>query len=345
MTVMSDILDPDALARHVANGTVRATPAPELGLTVYKYSPMVPAMRLWDQVTLTCRGIIFDDDGRLVARPFSKFFNLSEHADGEIDINATGLVMDKIDGSLGIGFHRDGAWHVSTQGSARSEHAVFATGLMRAAYADTRVVDGWTPLFEIIAPQFRIVADYGDTEDLILLGAVADDGRWIGPDAARELFGFTGPVAPSWRGSIRDALATPDPGDLSEGFVVAPDTGPMVKIKFPSYLAAHRARFQITPRSVFRALRDGTDAEVRALLPDEFYADFDAVAAPLRARFAEVEEEAAAWSARVPEGDRGHRARWVTAHVPPRLRSVVMRRAVAGDDATDAIWRIVGEGL
>ena len=33
---------------------------------------------MWDEITLQCRGLVTDNEGNVVARPFKKFFNIEE---------------------------------------------------------------------------------------------------------------------------------------------------------------------------------------------------------------------------------------------------------------------------
>ena len=48
---------------------------PTLPLTIWNYTEKVQYEGLWDEVTLACRGLITDDTGTPVVRPFKKFFN------------------------------------------------------------------------------------------------------------------------------------------------------------------------------------------------------------------------------------------------------------------------------
>jgi RNA ligase len=52
-------------------------------------------------MTLECRGLKFSKDGRLIARPFHKFFNLGEReAPTCVDWTRPHVVMSKLDGSM-----------------------------------------------------------------------------------------------------------------------------------------------------------------------------------------------------------------------------------------------------
>ena len=109
--------------------TERAHPD-DPGLRIYNYTPNVQYGRVWDDVTLQCRGLILRGE-EVVARPFKKFFNL-----GELDSPPTSpprRISGKMDGSLGISYIApDGLWSLATRGSFASEQAIEGTKMLRA---------------------------------------------------------------------------------------------------------------------------------------------------------------------------------------------------------------------
>jgi RNA ligase len=66
------------LARPVDDGWLTARRHPTEPLTIYNYTARCQYDRHWTPITRACRGIILHDDGRVIARPFPKFFNLEE---------------------------------------------------------------------------------------------------------------------------------------------------------------------------------------------------------------------------------------------------------------------------
>ena len=82
---------------------------PTLPLTIWNYSEKVQYEGLWNDITLMCRGLVTDDEGNIVARPFKKFFNLDE---GKHTPTSEFDVYMKLDGSLGILFNYKGEWVV-----------------------------------------------------------------------------------------------------------------------------------------------------------------------------------------------------------------------------------------
>jgi RNA ligase len=148
----------------------------------------------WNAVTLTCRGLIADERGDILARPLPKFFNHDQPEAPVIALDEPVVVTDKADGSQGIIYPTPDGPAVATRGSFASDQALHATGLLRSRYG------GWNPpafltvLVEIVYPANRIVLDYAGLDDLLLLGAVdVETCRTFGPSSVPD---WPGPAAP-----------------------------------------------------------------------------------------------------------------------------------------------------
>jgi RNA ligase len=94
----------DILEKYHKDGLLHKQTHPTLDLTIWNYSPKVQYERLWDDITLQCRGLVTNSKGVIVARPFKKFFNYEEHKPEDIP-NEDYVVYEKMDGSLGILFY------------------------------------------------------------------------------------------------------------------------------------------------------------------------------------------------------------------------------------------------
>lgn len=268
--------------------------------TIYKYGDVTPFVQHWNEVTLRTRGLIVDNDsGNIVARGFNKFFNYQELIKHgiEVDINEEALIMDKVDGSMGIAFKWNDKWIVSTPGSLNSNEARHATKIMNDRYSHVPYTPGKSLIFEIVSPINKIVTDYKGLDDLILLGATDINGHWISPEEITEWDGLRTNVR---TGTIKQALSVPDPEDASEGFVVRTNSGLMLKIKFPHYLKLHRAKFSITPKVVWHSLRDNSYNELIAGVPDEFYTDVKKFHDDIMSKFDSIMAEVDAFGATFP---------------------------------------------
>ena len=306
MTPLSDLFDVAELRRALDERLVVARKHPTAPLTILNYTERCQYERgLWNSVTLQCRGLIHDELGNVVARPFRKFFNYGQGEAGTIDLAARCIATDKLDGSLGILYPLGSNYAIATRGSFDSEQARHATYAWRDRYA-CDVPDGWTLLFEIVYPDNRIVIDYGERDELVLLGAVEiATGRSLPP---------TAPLLEAWAGpratvfpyvSVADALAaTPRPN--AEGLVLhLLDSDERVKIKQEDYVALHRIVTGLNERVVWEHVSAGKPvADLLAPLPDEFHEWAGEVAARLLATVesnaAEVERAYSAILASLP---------------------------------------------
>lgn len=240
-------------------------------LWIANYTEKAVFERRWNKVTLNCRGLIFNAFGDIIARPFPKFFNYDEPECPPIDLDAPVVVSDKMDGSLGILYRFDGKGRIATRGSFISDQAIRATEILNRKYPDYIPPGGITLLFEIIYPENRIVCDYGDMEDLVLLGSVDNSGgdSW---DACDLDWGWPGPKAETFPfRTMREALASA-PREGKEGYVVHfLHTDVRVKIKQEDYIAMHRIVTGLNARSVWQAMMDGTVDELIEKIPNEFH--------------------------------------------------------------------------
>ena len=65
---MKNILD-----KYVKEGLLYSQVHTNLPLTIYNYTDKCTWENLWDDVTLSARGLVVDYLGNVVARPFKKF--------------------------------------------------------------------------------------------------------------------------------------------------------------------------------------------------------------------------------------------------------------------------------
>lgn len=301
---LADVLDPANLAVLVAERYIRVQRHPTLPLRIYNYTEKAQFGRIWNTETLTCRGLIVDDADRIVARPLRKFFNLSEYA-------ATFLpplpvepfvVFEKIDGSLGIRYVTPDGPAIATRGSFTSEQALWATEYYRQHYGSIPMPPNVTYLFEIVAPQFRVVVDYGEREALVLL-AVVDNATGLDlPLPAPEDTGgpWPGPVVERFDGLTDLAQMTAQQRDNAEGFVIRYASGLRVKVKHAEYLRLHRILLGLSNVAVWEQLAAGGDlAAYIGTVPDEWYGWLQATVADLQTRYAQIEQAVQAEFAQV----------------------------------------------
>jgi RNA ligase len=264
---------------------VRKQDHPYLQYSILNYTNKAQVNNIWTRATKTLRGVIFHRGTlEVLARPFPKFFNVGQepakHRRWREDEQV--IVTDKLDGSLGILYpdpvtaRRGKPLAIATRGSFTSDQAIHATALLRVKHPDFVPHPGKTYLFEIIYPENRIVVNYGDLNDLVLLGVIdIETGiSYDVSDSPAGRWGWAGPIvdrAPYVR--YRDALAAP-PRPGAEGMVVHfLESDERVKIKQEDYVALHKIVTGLDERVVWEALqhRRGYEDLIESL-PDEFHA-------------------------------------------------------------------------
>lgn len=284
---IDELFTPEMLEAEITAKHIRPNDHPTLPLRLYNYTEIAQYQKAWNDVTRNCRGLIVHrETGEIIARPFPKFFNHGEGNHNPFHEGEPVTVTDKLDGSLGIIYPTpSGHYAIATRGSFTSEQAIHATYVLRTKYADWQPAEGSTVLVEIIYPQNRIVVDYGDTDDLLLLGAVhIDTGITASP---MEVF-WPGAKADVFRyGSFAEALAA-EPRKNSEGFVVHfRDSDVRVKIKQDDYVALHRIVTGWNERTIWERLASGESLNLLIDgLPDEFHVWATGVAADLSKKHA-----------------------------------------------------------
>ena len=341
MAHLNDLFTPDELQAALDNRHVTARPSRTVpGVTVYNYSPEAAYERAWNRVTLNCRGLITTGEGEIVGRGFRKFFNFQEHAAGDLDLDSPVTAMDKLDGSLGIIYRTDDGYRVATRGSADSDQALHATRILQTRYAGFTPDAGVTPLVEIIFPANRIVLDYGDFDDLVLLGGVDNlTGQWVHPDRITNWDGPRTELLHDGDVQLRDVPNLPD-RDNREGLVVHVEGNQqLVKFKQADYVELHRTVTNFTPRQVWEAMVDGRLDTYLPALPDELYKEADRIAAELKEQLdqqkAEYQRHAAELEAMRDHGaSRKDLALRVKTAAPSEWAPLLMSGVVAGYDVT-----------
>lgn len=194
------------------------------------------------------RGLKFDREGRLIARPFHKFFNWGETLGPDmdaIDWSRPHVVMEKLDGSMVHPALLDGALVMMTRAgiTPQSEAALAIASPAQTAWMREVVERGITPILEFTAPNNRIVVAYDEPRLTLLAAREMRSGRYLGADELRDLAGDAVPLV-----EIHEAVADPKAFLASararervEGYVIAFEDGPRIKVKADAYVLRHKA--------------------------------------------------------------------------------------------------------
>ncbi len=240
-----------------------------------------------------CRGIIFDRHGKILSRPYHKFFNVGEREETSINAIAAEMgvsnfkFLEKLDGSMVRPLVIDGKvfWATKMGITDTGENARefvewhdrdVPVGSERLTYTQL-ALDFYrvklTPIFEWVSPKDRIIIDYGMPK--LILTAVRDNftGRYLSYENlvyTSEIYSV--PVVAAYdkpTDNLHETLEDIKGEQDSEGYVVRFDNGSMVKIKNEWYVTIHRSKDIVSnERLVVKAILEDVVDDLKPLLLD-----------------------------------------------------------------------------
>ena len=280
-------------------------------LVLFKYVQF--ASDFSNDMVKECRGIILErNTWKVICRPFDKFFNLGETEAYSVDFSKS-YIMEKVDASLIKVYFYD-EWRVATNGTIDASDATI-TSNEKVTFKDlffdiisrerfdkltSKFNKNFTYLFELVHPLSRVIVNYGDKKELVLLGVRTNSN---GKDfdifhplfqeiIKDQIFSFSHIRFPKIYkiDNVKDMSELFDIADEMnvdgtdfEGFVVAEVKDGIVKgrikIKSPKYLKFHRLTGgQGVRTNIVQLLIDGEESEFEAYLmqlPDYIKSDYE----------------------------------------------------------------------
>lgn len=294
---LGDLLDVNELRELIKSRHIVRRNHPDLPIAILNYTNECMFNDYWPEIVQQCRGLIINpkanheicDDCQVIARPFHKFFNLNHNS--QPDYHESNLpkveptVTEKMDGWFGIQWQCGDQYGVASRGSFDSIGAKFATQKLQKLVKYGAIEEfpkGYTPIYEIIAKDCKIVVDY-PFEGLVLLGCVNNEtGEELPYDELQSVWakiaGYSADNRPwirlvkSHRMSVDDCLIS-DKKNF-EGFVLTyprPGTWPVkVKVKLDDYRRLHKLITGVTPQQIWKALHDPMAPWLDGQIPDHF---------------------------------------------------------------------------
>lgn len=268
------------LNRYISEGKIQKNPHPTLPISIYHYTRETQYNGDWDEITLSMRGTVIDNQGYVIASAFEKFFNYEDVRDKIPSRSDYVYVQEKIDGSLGILFHYEGEWHLATKGYFDSDVAKKGIEILEKNYKFFRqtFMSHVTYIVEIIYPGNKIVVDYNGEEKIVFLSTSEGgiENHWT---TSLSIFKGSGIKK-------KDIIKTEQHFSFGvdffnslkkrneynkEGFVVTFQPFFRMKIKFEDYVRLHKIMTGFSNVSVWEALKEGKDIdEMLGEVPDEF---------------------------------------------------------------------------
>lgn len=199
-----------------------------------------------------CRGLVFSDEGELINRRYSKFFNVGEREEtqlNKIDWSKPHHILEKLDGSMlspcQINNHIRWISKMGITDTSMQAEVFVASRPKYTEFAQDMLDQGITPIFEWTSNKNRIVLDY--PEDNLILTALRfmNNGQYIRYSkmvgAAKS---FDIPVVKAWDDNVaHEALINiVRQAENTEGVVVRFEDGHMVKVKSEWYVKIHKVK-------------------------------------------------------------------------------------------------------
>tara|TARA_R110000868_G_scaffold297179_2_gene557482 strand:- start:12 stop:1187 length:1176 start_codon:yes stop_codon:yes gene_type:complete len=261
-------------------------------------------------VVVQCRSLVVEytgydpfDEGnhwRIVSRAFDRFFNYGENATGEVfNINEL-TAYEKVDGSLVSVFYYNGEWLYRTKSMLMpAEEMQMNSGrswkelIESTIDLDTPKSIACTYIYEICSRDNRVVVRYdGDSAYLLAIRGNKTGCYVHQHELVKVAHNSRARLPKSYTfKTMQDCLtASTELPNLEEGYVMYnADSVPIMKVKSPAYVAAHRLRGEsvLTPKRILEMMRIGEADEYLAIFPED-YVPFDEVAIRFEAMIDEL---------------------------------------------------------
>lgn len=281
----------EELRKRVDLGLIAARPNGRL--TIFDYTNHCMFERAWDEYTMQARGLVLDDQGKIIARPWRKFFNANERPETRLEAlpAETPELSDKMDGSMIIVFHDDQTgWRAITRGCWDNVQTKYANAWLEKNH---QVLDKKnTYIFELIAPWNRLVIPYAKDE-MILLGIVettsGKDASYAQVSIAASAMGFP---AVKFETKPISSISLEDPKIRDrEGYVARYSNGLRVKLKYQQYMILHKILTGLSVKGIWETLSTNNEPSFENV-PDEFMEWFRKQRDGLKKSYSEIEEKA-----------------------------------------------------
>lgn len=209
---------------------------------------------VWNAFELVCRGLVFETvSGRVVARPFSKFFNVDQDVKDRDPKTYILYCGRKEDGMLVIVYWYENMWHANTKKTFSNPEATFWLNHLPLSFMN----QGCTYMFELVTENTRQVVNYTAEKNGMYLLAIRDNnyGDHLEQRLIDQLSGFLRPPNYDYidLAEVREEVEKLNPHE-QEGFVVYYQDGVIEKVKSKRYFELHKLLTRISIGTIQQVL-------------------------------------------------------------------------------------------
>lgn len=269
-------IDWDVLNTYIENNLIVSNKHPDYDIWILNYSPKTQYNQGWDIYTMSCRGLIVDADGNILARTFQKFKNYEEHDPNDSVFKQKNYeIFEKMDGSLIILFHYSVAneWIVASRGSFISEQSEEARKMLNGIdNIYDKLSNNFTYIFEVLYSENRIVVNYGNRWELIMLACIdTTTGIELKYDDMVNGYSPYFTIVKKYNITFNDLSELKNLDEENrEGFVIKYENGFRVKVKFEEYVRLHGILTNVSNVTIWEHLMNKYDFDILwDRVPDE----------------------------------------------------------------------------
>lgn len=225
----------------------------------------------------------FYEEFYVVSRSFDRFFNYQE-VEETSDININELVAaEKVDGSLVSMFYYQDKWLYRTRSMIMPDESMTINGTKTTWHElidpfigfmecfSANISENNTYIFEVVSPQNRVVTRYDEPAAYFLGARENKTGEYVTNEVYLPLE-ISVPEFYIFK-TIDDCLTSAKSlPNLEEGYVMCTRDGePVMKVKSPAYVAAHRLRGEtvLTGKRVMDMIFLNEQEEYLSIFPED----------------------------------------------------------------------------
>ena len=312
---------------------------------IFNYLDIAENENRWNFFERISRGLILHaKTGEVIARSFDKFFNWQGH--GRMTDAPITRVMEKLDGSLGILYRDQNQYKVATRSDFKNAQCQFANEFIKK-FDLSDLPKEYTLIFEIIFPQNRIIVDYRDRQDLVVLAVrnrfTGEFLSWHEVQTLAQKYGFNLPITYPFKTIDELIEQTEKLGGLEEGYVVEFEDGQFFKFKSKRYVELSCMTLGLSFQNVVNMLSQNTYEQFFATLPEEFVQQAEDYKQQVLSIFQETTQKAQHAFAQAPKEDRKSFAQWTQQNYP-ELRPYLFA-LWDGQDLSAWIYKFAFKGM
>jgi RNA ligase len=240
-----------------------------------------------DAILRECRGIAFDSkSGKIISRPFHKFFNLEERPETRLIWAETWekfTAYEKLDGSMIRPLFLPSGMRLGTRMGITDVAMQAEQFIVRypnyEIFMELCHKNGYTPIFEWCSRKQRIVLDY--SEDNLVLLAIRDTKSGIYLSKA-DIYEYGHSLGiPVVRASdfryMQDVADHTKKLEGQEGYVIVFNSGHRVKVKSDWYVLLHKTKeFVSQEKNLLKCILTNALDDIKPTLPEHDLRDVEA---------------------------------------------------------------------